>query len=261
MSNNFGKYAAIYDALNVTKDYKAEAAYLIRRIRSTGTESTRPLQMLEVGCGTGRHAVEIARQLDCHITGVDTSEEMIDNGRLKLASEPSEIRNKIALSAGRLDNVSVEKHFDVVYMLFHVASYVAADVGLSNLLSQASSRLAPGGVIFFDYWHAPAVKSDQPTVRIRRALDSKGNSIVRIAEPTLDSINDNVTVDFTFYIHNTNQTITHFRESHKLHFFDANDLQELALANGFQSQSHHAWLKDYPPTTADWYADFCAKKA
>ena len=67
-------HARHYDLIYAGKPYAQEAAFvdsLIRRPRG---------RLLDLACGTGRHAVEFARQ-GWDVTGVDYSDDLLDEAR------------------------------------------------------------------------------------------------------------------------------------------------------------------------------------
>jgi methylase of polypeptide subunit release factors len=63
----FGAYARYYDLLYRDKDYAAEAQYVHRLIQSHALGAR---SILELGCGTGAHAVLLAGE-GYRIHGVD----------------------------------------------------------------------------------------------------------------------------------------------------------------------------------------------
>ena len=74
MTDVFGhEYAEAYDLLYADKDYDAECDLLERIFRESG----RPVRtVLDLGCGTGAHAVRLA-QRGYSVVGVDLSAEML----------------------------------------------------------------------------------------------------------------------------------------------------------------------------------------
>lgn len=56
----------------------------------TALGDVRGLRILDVGCGTGRHTVRLARA-GAHVTGVDFSEGMLAKARAKLIALPAEL--------------------------------------------------------------------------------------------------------------------------------------------------------------------------
>jgi len=65
----FGDYARYYDVLYQDKDYAGEADFVLScLVRRQGE----PRTLLDLGCGTGRHGLEMARR-GVSVTGVDMS--------------------------------------------------------------------------------------------------------------------------------------------------------------------------------------------
>jgi SAM-dependent methyltransferase len=76
----FTDYAGSYDRQPFTKGTPGECDFIEKEI---GGDRTIPI--LDVGCGTGRHAVELARR-GYHVTGVDLSPSQIEAARTKAAA-------------------------------------------------------------------------------------------------------------------------------------------------------------------------------
>ena len=71
------RYAAAYDLLYADKDYDAECDLLERELQP----SAAPVRtILDLGCGTGAHAVRLA-QRGYEVVGVDLSEGMLAAAR------------------------------------------------------------------------------------------------------------------------------------------------------------------------------------
>jgi 2-polyprenyl-3-methyl-5-hydroxy-6-metoxy-1,4-benzoquinol methylase len=69
----FGNYSRYYNLLYKDKDYKGEAGFIYDLIQKYSPEAK---NILDFGCGTGRHDFPLAEK-GYAITGVDMSEEMI----------------------------------------------------------------------------------------------------------------------------------------------------------------------------------------
>ena len=75
-ANLFSAYAAHYDLLYKDKDYKAEANFISDLIQELTPNPPEKIEILDLACGTGRHAMEL-RQLGYKVEGSDISKEMI----------------------------------------------------------------------------------------------------------------------------------------------------------------------------------------
>lgn len=63
----FGDYARYYNVLYQDKDYAGEADFVLSCLKR---RHEAPRTLLDLGCGTGRHALEMARR-GVSVTGVD----------------------------------------------------------------------------------------------------------------------------------------------------------------------------------------------
>jgi 2-polyprenyl-3-methyl-5-hydroxy-6-metoxy-1,4-benzoquinol methylase len=138
----FAEYAPWYDLLYQDKDYASEVDFVEGRLRDHGVASGK---VLDLGCGTGLHAIEFARR-GWAVAGVDLSQEMIAGAkeRAEQAGLAIPFRQGDACEAGP------EHDFDTVVSLFHVASYQRDRKRLEGLFRTAYAALKPGGMLFSD---------------------------------------------------------------------------------------------------------------
>src|SRR6478609_3000816 len=93
----FGAYSQYYDLLYKDKDYLGEASYVRSLIEQhyPGARS-----VLDLGCGTGRHALLLAES-GYSITGVDRSAEMLSAAQTQLANASPALAARLASSGAR----------------------------------------------------------------------------------------------------------------------------------------------------------------
>src|SRR5262249_11978423 len=93
----FGEsYSEYYDLFYADKDYATEVAF-VRDIIQRHKPNARSI--LDLGCGSARHAVEFARA-GLMVTGVDRSGGMIARAKDRIESLPYELRTKVTVSEG-----------------------------------------------------------------------------------------------------------------------------------------------------------------
>ena len=155
----FDAYAAYYDLLYRDKDYAGEAAYVQGLIRRHAPGAR---HILELGCGTGRHA-DALTNLGFRVTGVDRSGEMVARARERAVG-----RQDLQFMEGDLRDFRSGRKYEVVLALFHVMSYQTENADLAAAFTTAAEHLAPGGIFIFDCWYGPGVLTDPPTTRVRR---------------------------------------------------------------------------------------------
>ena len=88
MSKVFNYYAVYYDLLYKEKDYKAETEYVGRLLEEKGFTTG---SILELGCGTGKHAEQFAK-IGYSVHGIDLSSEMIKKANKR---KPSHLSNQL----------------------------------------------------------------------------------------------------------------------------------------------------------------------
>ena len=171
----FDAYAAYYDLLYQDKDYAGEVAYIANLLSRYVKD---PKMVLELGCGTGNHALELVRS-GYHVTGVDLSDEMICCARERASTISPQQLNFIQSD---LRSFRTEQLFDAVLALFHVMSYQTSNADLKAAIATAAEHLKPGGVFVFDCWYGPGVLTNPPVTRIKR-MQGNDCQITRLAEP------------------------------------------------------------------------------
>jgi len=179
MSSYLGRHAELYDLFYADKPYAAEAAWVDAVLREFVEPA--PRRVLELACGTGRHAVELSRR-GYQVTATDYSPDMIAQARRKAGDAPSPIEFLVAdmrsLDLG-------DAAFDAVICLFDAIGYVQTNEAVGAVLAGVRRHLRSGGVFVCEFWHAAAMIAHYEPVRVRRwALADR--EIVRIAETRLD---------------------------------------------------------------------------
>ncbi|UJB40383.1 class I SAM-dependent methyltransferase [Streptomyces sp. A1-5] len=104
-----------------------------------------PRRVLDVGCGQGTQALQLARRGHM-VTGLDASPRLLDDFRAALAEVPVEVGDRVRLVEGdaeRLADLFAPSGFDVV-LCQGVLMYFA-DPG--PLLDAVGRVLAPGGIV------------------------------------------------------------------------------------------------------------------
>jgi len=119
-ANLYSKTAQFYDpVLNTRNPALAEDIDFYKKIIPPRS------RVLEIGCGTGRVAVELYRH-GCSITGVDLSEAMLAEFDKKLRTDP-EMRSRITLHLADMTTYDLETIFDWVIFPFRVFQSLKED--------------------------------------------------------------------------------------------------------------------------------------
>ena len=119
----FGLYAEFYDLLYHDKDYEAEVEYVRGLL---GQHVPERGSILEIGCGTGKHALSFARQGNS-VLGIDRSKEMLVQAEKRANRSSPQVKKRLRFAQVDLESLLVQEKFDSVISLFHVFSYCASD--------------------------------------------------------------------------------------------------------------------------------------
>jgi SAM-dependent methyltransferase len=252
----FDLYAACYDLLYRDKDYAAEARWVASLL-----PAGRALSILELGCGTGGHALELARA-GHRVHGIDLAPRMVARARERAAAaaacEPA-LAARLAFDEGDVRSVRTRALHDAVISLFHVMSYQTGDADLEAAFTTARAHLAPGGDFVFDFWHGPAVLADPPRQVAKDVADERVR-VQRRTTPTLHAEAHRVDVRFDLDVSaRDGSAAQQFVEVHVMRFLFLPEIERLLGRSGFALRLARAWMQDVEPDARHWYACVAAR--
>ena len=111
-----------------------------------------PGEVLEIGCGTGRVLLPIARGGKA-ITGVDSSSAMLAQLRHHVALEPESVRRCITIEEADARALHLERTFSLVTAPFRVFQHMVTTEDQRRFLKSVVTHLAPGGRFIFDVFN------------------------------------------------------------------------------------------------------------
>lgn len=118
----------------------------------------RSIRILDLGCGNGRHSLELARR-GYSVTGIDLSDSMLEQGRQVAASEGLQV-NFIACDARKID---FHDQFDVIIMLCEGAFSLMEEDDMDVLiLHNIFQALTPGGKLVMTLPNAAMMLCKEP---------------------------------------------------------------------------------------------------
>ena len=220
-------YAAAYDSLYGTKDYASECD-LIEQIFRTYANA-RVASVLDLGCGTGNHALELARR-GYDVAAVDQSPHMLAEAQKKLAA--ASLDGKVSLHEADIREFNLDRQFDAIVVMFAVLGYQLENEDVVRTLRTARKHIKRDGLLIFDVWYGPAVLHERPTQRIKTIKTDQGE-ILRASGGTLD-VNANVcTVAIQIWNLENDRLVSHTEESHTQRYFFSQELKLFLGNTGF----------------------------
>lgn len=127
--------------------------------------------VLELGCGTGRLLLPLARA-GHRVTGIDSSREMLSRARERISEEPSSVRQRIQLV--RADAAELElaqRHFALALFSYNTLLHLPP-AAATAACRRIRRHLAPNGLLFLDVVN-PALVEQTPNdhvVTLERTL-------------------------------------------------------------------------------------------
>jgi len=215
----FSESTELYDFIySEFKNFNEEASQIAALLKEKCPEARR---LLDVGCGTGRHAAALIGEHGYEVDGLD-----IESGFLEIARVRCPDGN---FFRGDMASFDLGSTYDAVLCLFSSIGYVRT---LERLVLAARSirrHVAPGGVAIIEPWFTPEVfrgGAVHMTVVDREEL--------KISRVNRTEIRDGVSwMDFQYLVADPHE-IRHLREIHELGLFTVAEMHEALGAGGFR---------------------------
>jgi len=248
--NVFRDYSGYYDLLYKDKNYKREAEYIHKLIKKYRPEAKK---ILNLGCGTGKHDLFLA-EMGYEMHSVEVSKNMLE------IAEKHKKSGKLFFYHGDIRNIRIEEKFDAVISLFHVISYQVENQDLSDTFNTVYTHLKDDGIFIFDCWYGPAVLTDRPAVRIKRAED--GNvKIIRFAEPLLHPNKNTVDVNYNLVIYDKKgRHIRELNETHRMRYLFKPEIELLLKTVKLELLHYKEWMSEKEPGFDTWSIYWIVKK-
>jgi len=205
------KYAVYYDLIYSDKDYEAECKFVEEIFQKYS--SSRIATILELGCGTGGHAIPLGRK-GYKVLGIDLSEFMIARAKKKA----KEANLSLDFRLIDLRHFNLETTFDACIGMFAVMGYVTDNNDILAALRNVRKHLGERSLFVFDLWNGLAVMRTLPSVRVKTVEDEELR-IIRIAQPELDAAKHICHVNYQLLVTQKNTLVDEIKETHTVRFY------------------------------------------
>jgi SAM-dependent methyltransferase len=228
MSSYLGRHAELYDLFYQEKPYKEESQFIHRCLQELSSES--PQSLLELACGTGNHALEMAK-LGYKVLATDYSEDMLRCAKYK--QKQGEYNIEFACQDMRYLRLDCQQ-FDAAICLFDSIGYVQTNEALLQVLLNVHNHLKPHGLFLFEFWHAGAMLRNYEPLRIRRWV-LPDREILRISETTLDCARQLSSVNYSIYELSNDRTFSTIQETQVNRYFLLQEMDGWLNQVGFKA--------------------------
>jgi SAM-dependent methyltransferase len=137
--------ADLYDHVGPYRDRADVAFFVDEAVRSGGP-------VLEVGCGTGRVLIPIARA-GVDIVGLDLSPHMLEVCRRTLAQEPDEVRSRVRLVEADMRAFELGQTFALATIPFRPFQHLLTVDDQLSCLRTIARHLTDGGTFVLDLFN------------------------------------------------------------------------------------------------------------
>lgn len=143
--DDFAFVAEYYDHV-LPYRHRADIAFYTEAAKESGGP------VLELGCGTGRVLVPIARS-DIHIIGIDLSKHMLKICRERLQAEPEETQARAQIVEADMREFSLDRSFELVTIPFRPFQHLLTVEDQISCLECVNRHLVDGGRLILDVFN------------------------------------------------------------------------------------------------------------
>ena len=239
-------YAHYYDAFYHEKDYVVECDFLEQVFQKYASEKTKTI--LDVGCGTGGHALELAKR-GYAVVGVDASETMVDTARRKAENL---VNIDVSFHVSKMQDIDFDQKFDAVICMFNAINYVTSDEGLDKTLHNFRIHLSGKGVLVFDFRNGiTSIRSYSP-VRTKW-VTYNDKRLLRISETKLDAMQHFYDTTYTCLVFKDDRIIREFQDKHVVRYLFPREVKSLLKRNGLEAVNMCKFLNlEMPADENEW---------
>ncbi len=247
MSSYVGKHAEYYDTIYAEKPYAQEAAVVHACLQKYA--SGKITRLLELACGTGRHAFELEK-LGYQVVATDYSKDLLAVAE----RNAKELKSKIDFRYQDIREISLpDEPFDAAYCLFDSIGYVQSNQAMQQVLAGVHRHLRENGLFIFEFWHAAAMLRNYEPRRERR-WKTKSGELVRVSSTRLDVPKQLAEVTYEFQEVGADGRKETFSETQVNRYFLVQEMVLFLESRGFEPLD---WLAAYqleqPITEDTWH--------
>ena len=133
----------------------------------------KPAAVLDIGCGAGRHLLELAKRGHA-VTGFDLRPEMVEFVRAQARQDGL----KVDVSVGDLRRMSLDGTYGLAICLMDTFRFLLTNEEIIAHLRAVAERLQPGGLYITDFW--VPLRWEQLANEIYRWEQTDGGRTVRV---------------------------------------------------------------------------------
>ncbi len=218
---------------------------------------------LELGCGTGRLLIPLARA-GLHMTGLDITPSMLAVAERKLACETPEVRERVRLVDGDMTEFSLGMQFDFIYLPSRNLQALLTRDQQRSCLKCCARHLQPNGRLAIDIFN-PAlwrlVKEGRIEEGVVEFAGPDGATVRQGGYTTYDLADQSLLSIFRFEWQEPNGSTTVRERPVALHYFFRFEMEWMLEACGFEVEALYGGFDRSPFTAESGEMIFVARRA
>lgn len=225
----------------------AELADDIEFVHKLATQTGDPV--LELGCGTGRLLLPLARR-GHQVTGLDNSSGMLGKAKEKLILEPQSVKDHVTLREGDMTSFRLERSFSLI-LIPHNTLLHLPEGGVGSCFQCCRSHLQERGVLFIDVDNPfeMADRQDDNLVVLERKFNHP-HSGLRVLQMASSRADDEIQVRHTTWMFDTMPEdggyVQRIVTEMEFHYYYPHQLEILLNSAGFTITAIHGGYAGEP---------------
>ncbi len=231
--DSYATSAKYYDAAYAAKADLVDIPFYVDLATKIGGTA------LELGCGTGRVLLPIARA-GVTIRGVDNSPPMLQVLRTYLEQEAPEVRNRVSISEGDMRSLRLDQKFPLIIIPFRPLQHMYTVEDQVKALQTAAFHLQDDGILAFDVFYP----------KFERLVGGMGKEFLELEWPSrsnparimqryflkesVDTVHQTLTATFLFRTYEGEMLIGEEREPLKMSYYTYPHMRALFLLAGLE---------------------------
>jgi 2-polyprenyl-3-methyl-5-hydroxy-6-metoxy-1,4-benzoquinol methylase len=208
-------------------------------------------KILDFGCGTGLHSIELGRR-GYEITGIDISKEMIDIANTK------SFEGKIKFINSSIFNLDNEK-FDACISMWNVVGYILTKEELILTFKEIRKRLRGGALFILDTFNGMSVYKLGPQYTYKERIIEK-DRVIKIGIPFFDDLHQILDIKFKYIVFRNGKFKKEIDEVHTMRVYMPLEIMNCLSESGFKLETITS-VDNYPndATEIEWDVRYIAK--
>ena len=231
-NDEYRSSADFYDYIPVYEGRSDIDYYVEQAERTDGS-------VLEIGCGTGRVLIPVA-QTGCEITGLDPSSAMLDICKRKLKEEDAEVRERVTLIEGDMQDFNLKCRFSLITTPFRSFQHLETVEDQLRTLENIHHHLDDKGIFILDLFN-PSMKYILDESRREEFGDEPpfdlpdGRKVTRkFRNPSVDLAKQLINCEIIYHIEHSDGKKERTVHSFKMRYLFRYEAEHLLERSGFR---------------------------